>query len=37
LFDQYKVGSLKVFPVGLQQYSRKNLTAQLAELITHNS
>jgi len=37
LFDQYKAGNLKVFPVGLQQYSRKKLTEQLAELIIHNS
>ncbi len=28
--------NLKVFPVGLQQYSRKNLTKQLSELINRN-
>jgi len=37
LFDQYKKQNLKVFPVGLQQYSRKNLTEKLAEFITHNA
>ncbi len=29
--------NLKVFPVGLQQYSRKNLTEQLSKLIFQNS
>ncbi|HCQ11908.1 glycosyltransferase family 4 protein [Flavobacterium sp.] len=29
--------NLKVFPVGLQHYSRKNLTKQLSELVTRNS
>jgi Glycosyltransferase Family 4 len=29
--------NLNVFPVGLQHYSRKNLTKQLSELITRNS
>jgi Glycosyltransferase Family 4 len=28
--------NLKIFPVGLQHYSRKNLTAQLSKLITRN-
>lgn len=37
LFNQYKAGSLKVFPVGLQQYSRKNLTEKLSELLIQNS
>lgn len=32
-YKLYKEGSLKVHAVGLQQYSRKNLTAQLASLI----
>lgn len=32
-FDQYLKGNLKVFPVGLQQYSRKNLTEKLAKLL----
>lgn len=32
-FTQYKEGSLKSHPIGLQQYSRKNLTGQLAELL----
>ena len=27
---------LKVFPIGLQEYSRRNLTKQLAELVTRN-
>jgi glycosyltransferase involved in cell wall biosynthesis len=37
LFNQYKAGSLKVFPVGLQQYSRKNLTEKLSKLLIQNS
>lgn len=32
-YAKYKTNSLKVQAVGLQQYSRKNLTKQLAELI----
>lgn len=32
-FAQYKQNSLKSHPIGLQQYSRKNLTGQLAELL----
>lgn len=32
-FSQYKKGTLKSHPIGLQQYSRKNLTGQLAELL----
>ena len=32
-FEEYKNGSLRSHPVGLQQYSRKNLTAELALLI----
>jgi len=36
-FHLYQQNDLKVFPVGLQQYSRKSLTERLAKLITHNS
>lgn len=32
-FIQYQNGNLKANAIGLQQYSRKNLTAQLAELL----
>jgi glycosyl transferase family 4 len=32
-YKLYKENSLKVFPVGLQQYSRKNLTGKLAALL----
>lgn len=32
-YKQYKEGNLKSHPIGLQQYSRKNLTAQLAHLL----
>ncbi|RZL43119.1 MAG: glycosyl transferase family 1, partial [Pedobacter sp.] len=32
-YTQYKSNALKVHAVGLQQYSRKNLTKQLADLI----
>ncbi len=32
-FTQYQEGSLKAHAIGLQQYSRKNLTGQLAELL----
>jgi glycosyltransferase involved in cell wall biosynthesis len=33
LFEQYQKGDLKVYPVGLQQYSRKALTKELASLL----
>lgn len=33
LFENYKQGSLKVYPVGLQQYSRKALTQNLVSLL----
>ena len=36
-FELYLQKNLYVFPVGLQQYSRKSLTEKLAKLITHNS
>lgn len=32
-FEQYRNSSLKSHPIGLQQFSRKNLTGQLAELL----
>jgi glycosyltransferase involved in cell wall biosynthesis len=32
-FDQYQQGTLKSHAIGLQQYSRKNLTGKLADLI----
>ena len=32
-FEKYLQKELKVFPVGLQQYSRKNLTGQLSKLV----
>ena len=32
-FESYKKGSLKVYPVGLNKYSRKNLTQELAKHI----
>ncbi len=32
-FTQYQQGNLKAHAIGLQQYSRKNLTGQLAELL----
>ena len=35
-FDLYLEKKLSVFPVGLQQYSRKNLTESLAKLLTSN-
>jgi glycosyltransferase involved in cell wall biosynthesis len=35
-FNQYLEGSLKVNAIDLQQYSRKNLTEQLAKLLTSN-
>ncbi len=34
-YNLYKQNNLKVFPVGLQQYSRRNLTARLATLLTN--
>jgi hypothetical protein len=34
---EYQDKNLKVHPVGLQRYSRKSLTEQLAKLITQNS
>lgn len=36
-FEQYLQQKLHVFPVGLQQYSRKNLTEKLAKLITSSA
>lgn len=36
-FELYMRHELQVFPVGLQQYSRKHLTEKLAHLLTHNS
>ncbi len=36
-YNQFLNGNLKSNAVGLQQYSRKNLTQKLAQLITHNS
>jgi glycosyltransferase involved in cell wall biosynthesis len=35
-FEQYQQNNLKVFPVGLQQYSRKALTEKLAKLLVTN-
>ncbi|MFC4817578.1 glycosyltransferase family 4 protein [Flavobacterium sp. GCM10023249] len=32
-FEKYLQRELKVFPIGLQQYSRKNLTGQLSKLV----
>ena len=32
-FEMYKQGSLKVYPVELNKYSRKNLTQELAKHI----
>ncbi len=32
-FDEYAKGTLKSHPIGLQYYSRKNLTGQLAEVL----
>ncbi len=34
-FNLYQQNNLNVFPVGLQNYSRKNLTKQLAELVSN--
>ena len=36
-FELYLEKKLQVYPVGLQLYSRKNLTEKLAKLITYNS
>ena len=36
-FELYLQKNLHVFPLGLQQYSRKNLTEQLSKLIIRNS
>jgi galactitol-specific phosphotransferase system IIB component len=36
-FDLYLEKKLTVFPVGLQQYSRKNLTEKLSKIVFHNS
>lgn len=36
-FELYLDKKLQVYPVGLQQYSRKNLTERLAKLVTRNS
>ena len=36
-YNQYKNQNLKVHAIGLQQYSRKNLTEQLSKLIILNS
>ncbi|MFY8180298.1 MAG: glycosyltransferase family 4 protein [Flavobacterium sp.] len=36
-FELYLDKKLQVYPVGLQQYSRKSLTEKLAQLITYNS
>jgi hypothetical protein len=35
-FELYLENKLQVFPVGLQQFSRKSLTERLSKLITHN-
>ena len=36
-YQEYQNNALKVHAVGLQQYSRKSLTAQLAQLLKQNS
>lgn len=36
-FELYLKKKLQVYPVGLQHYSRRNLTEKLAKLITYNS
>lgn len=36
-FELYLDKKLQVYPVGLQQYSRKSLTEKLVQLIIHNS
>ncbi len=35
-FEQFQQNNLKVYPVGLQQYSRKSLTEKLAKLLINN-
>lgn len=35
-YEKYKQGNLKSNPVGLQNYSRRNLTEKLAKLLTSN-
>ncbi|RZJ61578.1 MAG: glycosyl transferase family 1 [Flavobacterium sp.] len=35
-FGQYRVGTLKAQAIGLQQYSRRSLTGQLAKLLNQN-
>ena len=35
-FEHYQQNDLKVYPVGLQQYSRKSLTEKLAKLLSSN-
>ena len=35
-FEQFLQNNLKVYPVGLQQYSRKSLTEKLAKLLINN-
>ncbi len=35
-FEQFQENNLKVYPVGLQQYSRKSLTQKLAKLLITN-
>jgi hypothetical protein len=35
-FEQFQQNNLKVYPVGLQQYSRKALTEKLAKLLVSN-
>ena len=35
-FEQFQQNNLKVYPVGLQQYSRKSLTEKLAKLLITN-
>ena len=36
-FEFYLEKKLQVYPIGLQHYSRKNLTKQLSQLLKHNS
>lgn len=36
-FEKYQQKNLKVYPVGLQQYSRKNLTEKLVKIITQRN
>ena len=35
-YNLYKINKLHLFPVGLQQYSRKNLTEQLVKVLNKN-